>query len=203
MNGTIFVMNKSEWHQWRSKGLGASDAPIILGLSPWKDRITLWKEKIGEIKKDYTSNWAIDRGNRLEPIARAHYELMVDYDCPPQMVEHGEFPWLRASLDGYNPVESVVLEIKCPGKADHQKALDSKVPKKYYAQLQHQLLVTRAKRCDYFSFDGSNGVIVQVLPDPQFMLRLFCELRDFWECIEKRKEPSKTIEDLSLPGNVE
>ena len=38
-----------EWLQWRSKGVTASDIPIILGLSPYKTRWQLWAEKVGRI----------------------------------------------------------------------------------------------------------------------------------------------------------
>lgn len=34
-----------EWLMWRSQGIGASDAPVIMGVSPWSDPVSLWMEK--------------------------------------------------------------------------------------------------------------------------------------------------------------
>ena len=195
-------MERNEWHEWRAKGLGASDAPIVLGVSPWKTRHELWLEKTGQVGKDYKSNWAIDRGNRLEPLARAHYELMVGFDAPPCIVEHRDHPFIRASLDGYSPSHKRVLEIKCPGKKDHDNALLGKVPKKYYPQLQHQLYVTGAKSCDYFSFDGHNGVIVSVPVDKPFIVALVYHLIEFWDCVINNKAPSEKIDPVPFDANL-
>ena len=34
-----------EWLIWRAQGIGASDAPIIMGVSPWSNIIALWRDK--------------------------------------------------------------------------------------------------------------------------------------------------------------
>ena len=40
-----------EWLEWRSQGIGASDAPAIMGENPWKRPETLLQEKcFGEEK---------------------------------------------------------------------------------------------------------------------------------------------------------
>jgi len=60
-----------EWLQWRSKGVTASDIPIILGLSPYKTRWQLWAEKVGRINApDISNNPNVKRGVRLEDEAR-------------------------------------------------------------------------------------------------------------------------------------
>ncbi|MGB0890393.1 MAG: YqaJ viral recombinase family protein, partial [Solirubrobacterales bacterium] len=40
------------WLDGRGKGLGGSDIPVILGLSPWKAAFELWGEKSGVIAGD-------------------------------------------------------------------------------------------------------------------------------------------------------
>lgn len=187
-------MDKTAWMQWRTKGIGASDTPIILGVSPWKTRKELWEEKTGLVVREQKSNWAIDRGNRLEPLARTHYELMVGFDSPPCFLQHYKYSFIRASLDGFNKSNNIILEIKCPSKKDHQNALNGLVPKKYYPQIQHQLFVSSAMKCDYFSFDGHNGCIVEVFPDHAFMAAMVMHIIDFWDCIMTKKEPSQSIE---------
>jgi len=190
----------NNWLEWRKQGIGSSDAPAILGLSKWMTRYQLWELKTGRAPEQVT-NWAMERGNRLEPKARAHYELLCDLDMKPTLVIHPEHSFLRASLDGYNAEAGRILEIKCPGKEDHQTAMEGQVPEVYMAQLQHQLLVTGAKQVDYFSFDGEKGVIVPVTPDSEFQEKLMKEEFAFWELIQKDTPPElgprdfKTIKD--------
>jgi putative phage-type endonuclease len=196
-------MNRATWLEWRKKGLGASDSPIIMGVSPWMTRYDLWMQKTGQkITKDgVNSNWAIDRGNRLEPLARAHYELMVGFSAPAILCEHPKYPFIRASLDGYNAENQIVLEIKCPGRVDHDKAMRGKIPMKYYPQVQHQLFVSNAKKADYFSFDGHNGVIVEVTPDPIYIAWMLGELIKFWEAINL-KIPPEPINHVVVPSGI-
>ena len=37
----------AEWLAWRTQGIGASEAPAILGENPWKSRRALLAEKTG------------------------------------------------------------------------------------------------------------------------------------------------------------
>lgn len=173
----------NSWHDWRKKGIGASDVPILLGLSPWKTPLELFNEKTNQTKPDAKSsgNFATIRGQWLEQEARTQYELLADCDMPPILVVHPEYPYMRASLDGYNIELSRVLEIKCPGKEDHKTAMAGKVPEKYYPQVQYQLLVTGAKEAHYYSFDGEQGCVVEVKPDAEYQAMLIEKVKHFWE----------------------
>lgn len=185
-------MTIEEWHSWRGKGLGASDSPIIMGVSPWSTPIKLWEEKTKRVKRNF-SNFATNRGNRLEPKARAAYELETGLESPVRLVQHPVYDYIRATLDGYSP--GVILEIKCPGKVDHAKALEGKVPDKYYPQLQHQLLACQeAERVDYYSFNGECGVVIQVFRDPKYQAILLEALQAFWACVINDTPPVGEIE---------
>lgn len=185
-----------DWKKWRSEGIGASDAPIILGVSPWKTRYQLWEEKSGLVTRDI-SNWATERGNELEPKARANYELTTGLDMPVAFVEHKDLPFIRASLDGWNPDANVVLEIKCPGAEDHAKAVSGQIPAKYIPQVQHQLFVTGAKRVDYYSFDGDQSfALVQVFPDVPYIKAMVAELVKFWGQVKTGTPPEFSDKDV-------
>ena len=188
-----------DWHEWRSMGLGASDAPIIMKVSPWKTPYQLWEEKTKRVKRPYTGNFATDRGNRLEPIARATYELEQNCEAKAILVENEKFPFIRASLDGYDAEKGIVLEIKCPGRADHETALNGGVPDKYYPQIQHQLLACpAAKLAHYYSYDGERGTLVVVPPDLEYQKKLFDELCAFWLCIQNDTPPEPMDRDFSM-----
>lgn len=177
-----------DWHLWRKAGIGASDAPIIMGVSPYKTPRELWLEKTGR-KPPFAGSWATERGTRLEPLARNHYEAVTGYVVQPHCQAHPDYPWMRASLDGITFEGDLILEIKCPGKEAHAQALAGEVPEKYRPQIQHQLAVTGARVCHYFSFDGEKGCLVVAVPDAAYIAQLIEREKAFWDCIQEDREP--------------
>lgn len=176
------------WKQWRQKGLGSSDAPVILGVSPWRNAHDLLLEKTGEKKSEFKGNFATQRGKDLEPIVRAKYNEMFGCDCQPANLVSVEYDHWRASLDGIDRIKGRIIEIKCPGKVDHATALEGKIPKKYQPQCQWQLIVSGAAHLDYVSWDGKSDdlVIVRCNPDHEMMKELMERSMLFWELVTKR-----------------
>jgi len=76
-----------------------------------------------------------------------------------------------------------VLEIKCGGAKLHALAAKGAIPEYYQHQMQHQLLVTGASKCFYYSFDGSDGICIEVLPDPAFREMYLPKARAFLKCM--------------------
>src|SRR5258707_6935375 len=130
------IPNSKQWYAWRSKGLGASDAPAILGASPWTSRFELWAYRTGLLPKPEFNAFAlkaVERGNQLEPLACEVYEKMTGLSVQKNVnCEHDQYPFIRASLDGYIESNNTILEIKCPGKIDHAKAIEGENPDKYF-----------------------------------------------------------------------
>lgn len=181
--------------------MGSSDAPVIVGASPWKTPLQLFEEKIG-VRQEPPSNWAMQRGLEMEAQARAAYELLTDIEMPPALAEHPKHTFMRASLDGWNQEKGRILEIKCPGEKDHATAMQGKVPQKYVYQLVHQMMVTGSQLVDYFSFDGKRGVIVKVEWDKNVQEFLAEAEIKFWEHVQSGTPPEATERDfLSLNDN--
>ena len=44
----IHIKEEQSWHNERSKGIGGSDASILLGINKWKSELELWLEKTGQ-----------------------------------------------------------------------------------------------------------------------------------------------------------
>lgn len=170
-------------------GIGGSDAPAILNESPFTSSDELMDIKTG--KKTVVENYRMRRGKKLEPEARVKYMEITGIRSHPCCVVHDEYPWLRASLDGLSEDKQIVLEIKCPSNRTHEKALQGHVPHYYYAQTQHQLLVTGCQILHYWSYTDSGEfpeeervALVKVSPDPEFMDRLFRREKAFWEQLQ-------------------
>lgn len=192
--------NTPEWLVWRERGLGASDAPVIMGASPWTTPFKLWAYKTGLLKRPIPNSFqaaAMQRGHDLEPGARKRYEGVTGLRVPSTSFEHKEYPYLRASLDGFDPDTKKNVEIKCPGKADHALAMKGIVPAKYVPQVQMQMLVSGAKSTDYFSWDGKDShALITVMPDVEYQKYLLDKLVAFWQCVLMNTPPECTPEEL-------
>jgi putative phage-type endonuclease len=192
--------NGAEWLAWRKSGLGASDAPVVMGVSPYTSRFELWCEKTGMADRPDFHPMAIKamaRGTLLEPEARECYEKKVGakFDANINVI-HERYDFIRASLDGYSKDLNAIVEIKCPGKVDLEEARKGRVPKKYLPQVQLQLLVTGADYCDYFTYDGTDGITVKVLPDLRYQQQLEDEMVGFWQLIQSKNPPLLTDKDV-------
>lgn len=192
----------NEWLSWRRKGIGSSDAAAILGVSPWATAYDVWMEKTGREYRD-RSNWATQRGNEMEPKARADYEFRFGIEMKPELVESKQYPFLKASMDGANFTEKGGLEIKCPGEKDHALAAEGKIPDKYMAQIQHQLLVTGFDWIDYYSFRDEKGIRIRVYPDLEFCKKLLAAEIEFWNFVQSDTPPPLVANDFNCIRSVE
>lgn len=171
-----------DWLEWRRQGIGSSDAPVIMGVSPWCDVLTLYKRKRGEIPEQ-ESNWAMARGKRLESEVRAILEKSLGV-LEPATLTHPELPWMRASVDGISLDGKVVVEIKCPGYVDHLPARAGRVPPKYTPQVQHILAVTGRDNLIYASYNSGELLKFFVPRDEPYIALLIKAEQAFWDAIQ-------------------
>lgn len=194
--------NTPEWEEMRKGKIGASDAPIIMNVSPWKTPMQLWEEKSGFVPQG-TQTFFMKRGHHLEQKAREKLEEMTGVLFQSVVRVHPEFEWMIASLDALSLDNAILAEIKCPGKEDHKKAMEGEVPEKYFPQLQHQMEVCGVDKAIYFSFDGENGVIVEVKKDEKYVADMLKKEKNFYECMKSLKPPSLTDKDHQLINSFE
>lgn len=193
MSQSLLNMEHKEWLEWRRKGIGATDACVVMGVSPWKTVRQLWEEKVYG-NTVHLENSSMKRGKDLEPHARAWFESTMNVSLSPQNRIHSEYEWLRASLDGIDDQNKIMVEIKCPNKDDHFVAINKKVPEKYWPQVQHQLLVTGLENMFYCSYNGKEGTIVEVERDNSYINSMFEEEKKFWDMV-LRKEPPELLDN--------
>lgn len=200
------VQRSTEWYQFRAKSIGASDAPIICGLSPWKSPLQLWMEKTGKIgQPDNSDNFAIQRGIRLEPVVCAMACLLLDRNFVAKTFAHHDKRYIMASLDGWDEDHQEALEIKVGNLADHKKLVGEMestpirrvVPEKYYAQLQQQIYVTDREWTWYASYHTKKGEdeargdmrIVKCYRDDEFLDRYLPIAEAFFHSLISNQPP--------------
>ena len=213
------IQNTPEWMKWRHSGIGASEANIIMNASKHKTPLELWKEKINPTppKEDDGKNFICDKGHALEAIARKNYELETFDDWQPILVESGDEPRFRASLDGWNEAKRAVWECKYMG-ADKYASLQNesltireRVPLEYWPQLMHQAMVTGAEEVHLTGIIdnkvnkelGKNEteqytLIFQINDEHRGYIfnELVPKLVNFLQAIDNKKEPTISKDDV-------
>jgi putative phage-type endonuclease len=192
-----------DWHRWRLQGIGASDAPVIMGDSRYRTPRTLWTIKTGKAGEE-PDHPAAQRGRDMESLARWVYEDRVGIQMEPLCLMHDRLDWMRASLDGISFDSAVILEIKCPlSSGDHALARDGQIPPHYRAQLQHQLEVSGAQEAHYWSFDGRDGVLVRIRPEREYIQRLVAAEEAFWRKVIENRWPEDEEAELDRGGDAQ
>lgn len=191
-----------EWIEWRSYGLGGSDAPIIKRASPFATPLELFLRRTKRIPPQPVT-YPMLRGIRLEPEARREYEKLTGIPMPARCLESEHWPVARGSFDGLNDEARIPLEIKCPGKADHLSALNGDIPAKYIWQLVHLLHVCRYDRIHYFSynpsFPGPKSALIVFRRHHDLERMLIEEEKRFWKFIVKDNPPPPGARELPWP----
>jgi len=187
-----------EWLAWRQAGIGSSDIPIILGVSPWTKPEKLLREKVTGVPAR-KSNGAMRRGHDLEPVARALYEAIMGIPVLPVCGEDDVREWMKVSLDGWDSKNRITIEIKCPNKDDHKLALDGKIPVKYQPQCDWQIGISGSLLHHYVSYNPtsfakSEEFAVVLYPRNEGEIsRINSEAEKFWcRVVEEREKLAKS-----------
>ena len=139
-------MNRKEWLEERRKGIGGSDSPAIINVSPFRTATDVYYDKLG-IAPPQPETPAMARGTALEPIAADLFEKETGYELSIDKanLKHPSYDFITVNTDRKLTDESGsegVLEIKCPGLHVFSKCKREGLPDYYIVQLQHGMGVT-------------------------------------------------------------
>lgn len=196
------------WEHWRSEGVTASEAPVILGRSPYKTPWRLWAERTGVVApEDLSGKPCVQRGIALEDQVRRAFEERHSTLLLPLCAESTDHPVLRCSLDGLNddgePVELKVPTERTYRRLDRERELTTAY-QLAWAQLQFQLFVTEARR-GWLVFDpclaGSPPLAFAIARDEPFLTTaLIPACLAFHKCLIDGQAPEYDRErDLYVP----
>ncbi len=179
------------WLNMRNEKITATDASVITGKNPFTSPYTLWKRKLG-LEPPVQLNAAMKRGMALEDEAREKFEEYTNIKMTPAVVESDQTSWMMASLDGLSDNGEFQLEIKCPNNKTHEMAKAGELPAYYHAQIQHQLAVTGNDWSYYFTYDGSDGALVEVERDDAFICEMMEMEEDFYRRMREFDAPDQS-----------
>ena len=107
------IQGSPEWHAYRAAHNNASDAPAMMGASPYKTRDQLIAERATGIvpEVDAATQRLFDSGHRFEALARPLAEVIIGQELYP-VTGSLEGTRLSASFDGLTLLEDVAFEHK-------------------------------------------------------------------------------------------
>lgn len=146
-------------------------------------------EKLTGLPSDFFMNKWMERGNRLEPMARAYYEYKNK--CTVQEVGtiyRNDERLYSTSTDGLISDGRGLLEIKCPKPSTQAElVIVNEFPKIYTPQVQGELFVTGLDYADFLSYcPGMKPFQVRIEPDLEFheklesLIHITLKLRDIY-----------------------
>lgn len=175
------IQNSPEWHDWRAQVFGASDCAAMLGISPYKSRDALLREK-AEGKSAPVNDYMaaiFAAGHQAEASIMPYLERQIGNPVFPCCAVLERNPQIAASLDGLDFAGEIIIEHKLYRDSDASQqrftmAQDGKLAEHDMAQVQQQLLVSGVGKCLFVVSDGTpdNITIAEVLPDADWFNRI-------------------------------
>ena len=176
-----------EWHAHRRNHFNASDAPAMMGVSPYKTRAQLLKEVATGITPDIdeATQARFDAGHLFEELARKYIaENIIGEDLFPCVGTVGKF---SASFDGLTMLNDVVFEHKTLNSKIEQYTCAGDIDLMYRIQMEQQLMVSNAEKCLFVASKfGDDDVCIDKRVfwyEPDFDLRQ--RIIDGWSQFEK------------------
>lgn len=145
-------MPEERWLEWRRRGVGGSDASIIMGCSPFSEIVRLYHDKIGSkaLFQENRSTFQLDFGHTNEELCAKLFSEKIGLRVRPAdyMFCHPQARIMQANVDRLIDLPDGtigLLECKTTNwRIAFEKWGDDKnplVPEYYYWQVQHYMEV--------------------------------------------------------------
>ena len=190
MQTVKLVQGSDAWHSHRAHHFNASDAPAMMGESPYTTRSELVKRLATGITPDVDAHTQriFDNGHRFEGLARSLAEEVIGEELFPATGTEGKY---SASFDGLTMAEDVAFEHKTLNVSLRAAMQDgctgADLPLHYRIQMEHQALVSGCERILFMASEwtGDDALIEErhCWYEPDGFLR--AQIVAGWEQLEK------------------
>lgn len=190
MNIHNLTQGSPEWLAYRAQHFNASDAPAMMGVSPYKTRAELLRELHTGVAAhvDTAQQKRFDNGHRSEALARPLAEEFIGAELYPVTASEGR---LSSSFDGITMDERTTFEHKALNNELRKVLLDEdsgpQLPIYHRVQMEQQLMISGAERVLFMAsqWDADGGLVEErhcwYYPD----LTLRQQIVDGWAQFEK------------------
>lgn len=216
-------MNRQQWLEARRQGIGGSDIAAVLGLSPWRTALDVWRDKVepqpepqklaepmywGQVLEDVVAREYVSRTSRriqrINSLLRAPGRDWAIASIDRAVIEPGRRAHVRA--DGTLAGAQGILECKTAHAAtltDWGRDEDPDgIPVHHAAQGMWYLGVTGLPWCDFAVLIGGQRFLLRRLErDEETIRAMFERAEEFWRkhVLERiPPEPQNSRDVLSL-----
>ncbi|KAF1016223.1 MAG: hypothetical protein GAK31_01712 [Stenotrophomonas maltophilia] len=205
MKTVELIQGTAAWHQHRATHFNASDAPAMMGCSPYKTRSQLLREFAtgATIEHDAATLQRFADGHRFEDLARPLAERIIGEELYPCVGVDGKF---SASFDGLTLLEDKAFEHKSLND-DLRLAMpvdggDACLPLHYQVQMEHQAMVSGAERVLFMASKWAGDELVEerhcwYTPNPELRAKIVAGWAQF-EADVAAYEPE--VQEVQLIG---
>lgn len=175
---------RQEFLEHRQTGLGATDAPKILGLSRWGSALSVY-ERLTEGPGDDTPSLPAWLGLKLQSTVAELYTAATGQKVRAANTHfrHPEHDWMVCHLD-YRAWGNPKLLIECKTRAymkGYGEDGSNEIPADVWVQVQHEMAVTGAETAHVAVLFGHHTFRVYVISrDQQFIDKWIEKGTDFW-----------------------
>lgn len=159
MKTIAHLQGSPEWLAHRRTTRNASDAPAMMGASPYVTRAELIRRYATGLEReiDAATQKVFDRGHEVEPALRAMAEQLIGEELYP-ITGVRDDGYLGASFDGVTLGEDRILEAKQANATKLERVARNEIPHQDYWQIVQQFAVCEsANRCLYMVGDGTEA----------------------------------------------
>ncbi|WP_242890174.1 lambda-exonuclease family protein [Stenotrophomonas maltophilia] len=178
MKTVELIQGTPEWHAHRAAHFNASDAPAMMGCSPYKTRSQLVREFATgvAVEHDAATLQRFADGHRFEDLARPLAETIIGEELYPCVGVDGKF---SASFDGLTLLEDTAFEHKSLNE-DLRLAMhdgNDDLPLHYQVQMEHQAMVSGAERVLFMASKWTGDELVEerhcwYVPNPELRAKI-------------------------------
>jgi predicted phage-related endonuclease len=192
------IQGTKEWADVRAKHFTASEAPAMLGLSKYKTRSELIREKATGIvaEVDEATQRRFNAGHEAEEKMREWAENAIEEELYPVTGSlEVDGLHLLASFDGLTMDESIAWENKLWNEDFAEMVRHNQAPDTHWPQLEQQLLVSGANRVLFTVGDGDSIEYMWYTSQPDRRARLIASWKQFAEDVRNYNPASITVEE--------
>lgn len=195
---TVKMMQDREaWLKQRNKGIGGTDASIIMGMSRFKTLHRLWAEKTGRFQaEDISDNEAVHFGSILEEVVAEEFVRRTGKKVKKQgLLRSLEHSWMLASVDRVLVGEEAGLECKTASFMMRKEWEDGYgrfggIPEGYYCQCQWYMAVTGYSRWYIACLIGGQHYVCRTVErDEDFIREMIIKTGAFWASVNNDTLP--------------
>lgn len=176
-------LTKTEWLQYRKRGIGGSDAGAVCGMNPYRTAMEVYYDKISEETEDF-DNEAMRLGRDMEDyVARRFVEATGKKVRRANAMFYDEqHPFMLADVDRMIVGENAGLECKTASPYVAEQWADGKIPLSYQIQCYHYMSVCQADAW-YIAvlIYGKEFKYCKIERDDQLLADLIQIEQEFWQ----------------------